>query len=135
MSDTEPMPTWEQVLAEVEADLAERSEHLRVQAARAEESTDRSGRRSVDYWLTAPPAALMMPGPALPELAAMPPVPPELAERIDALRNEVSRLQDELRKELALVSSQYAAVTNWRQRAKTLTTAQPTTPRMVDLSA
>jgi hypothetical protein len=90
---TSSRDAWERVLAAVEAD-ARRAEAL-VHAPPEEflESSDQLEEAGVRGL----PADWLLPtATALPPLEAMPPVPPELSERILDLRSQILRLQDEL---------------------------------------
>ncbi|SHG26753.1 hypothetical protein SAMN05443575_1868 [Jatrophihabitans endophyticus] len=84
--------TWEQVLATVEADV-HRTEALLHEPLHVSDA--------VLAYLA--PAATQLPvvEPMVPPLSAMPPVPPELAERIRDLRARVVALQSQLREEMA----------------------------------
>ena len=101
------MPTWEEVLAAVEAD-AERTAALLTSAT--------------DPILSAPLA--------LPLLAAMPPVPEQLGERIIRLRARIEELQDEFA----------AALSEWRAHDRPVAVRPPAVvgpaaPRFVDTRA
>jgi hypothetical protein len=95
---TEATTSWEAVLAAVEADVR-RTESLL--GARGEWSAPVAGA----------PAEAMLPTPArphvevswaeLPSFEQMPPVPPELADRIRALRADIVSLQAEITAEMA----------------------------------
>jgi hypothetical protein len=82
------MPSWDEVLAEVEADV-ERSEQLMTTISQTPGGLG-LGQLS--------PAELMLPasGPALPNPALMPRVPSELAGRIHALRDRIAELSHEM---------------------------------------
>ena len=84
------VPPWEQVLADVEADVR-RTEDLLDERA-GDHLPTRLG-----------PAALQLPlaAPTLPPIETMPAVPPELADRITQLRLRMIALQAQLGAELA----------------------------------
>lgn len=89
-SSTAPAPdSWEAVLAAVEADLHRTQQLL--------------GPAEVTTTPALAPAELMLPadGPVLPPLEHMPPVPPELVERITELRARIVELQGDLSRCLA----------------------------------
>jgi hypothetical protein len=85
---TTDLPSWDEVLAAVEADV-ERSEQM-LTAIGAAPGGLAMGQLS--------PAELMLPaaGPMLPNPAVMPRVPNELAERIHALRDRIAELSREM---------------------------------------
>ena len=90
-SAPDPAPgSWEAVLAAVEADL-HRTEQL-------------LGPSVVAHVPALAPAELMLPadGPELPAFEHMPPVPPELADRIKELRARIIELQADLERCLAV---------------------------------
>ncbi|WP_375492572.1 hypothetical protein [uncultured Jatrophihabitans sp.] len=88
------VPSWADVLAEVEADVA-RSESM---FSTASGSAVRDTREFAAAEMMFPGA-----GPLLPDPVTMPPVPAELAARIDALRSRITSLSDELKQALDAV--------------------------------
>jgi hypothetical protein len=117
------LPTWEEVLASVEADV-ERSEELMSSIQDTPGGLSRS-RLS--------PAELMLPaaGPTLPDPTRMPRVPTELADRIHALRDRIADLGREMTAaldEVGALLAQPAAVEIVR------TPAPAPQPRFVDRS-
>jgi hypothetical protein len=93
---TSSRDAWERVLATVEAE-ARRAEAL-LQAP-AEEFVPRQEAETaaVDSRPTGLPAEWLLPmTDELPPLESMPPVPPELSDRILALRSQITQLQTEL---------------------------------------
>jgi hypothetical protein len=92
---------WERVLAAVEAD-ARRAEALLQSPAEPAPSTS-----PAPDVLVGVPADWLLPASSaeLPSLADMPPVPPELRARIEALRDQIEVLQGELA----------SALCEWRQ--------------------
>lgn len=105
------MLSWEAVLAEVEADL-ERSARLAAE------------RPDTPLRLT---AADLLPPPTLPDLATMPDIPPELRNRVRALRDRA----DALRRELAATMAEVA--THLRPlQPRTGYASVPATPQFVD---
>jgi hypothetical protein len=97
-------PTWDDVLAQVEDDVA-RTEALLSAAAVAARPAATSGDE-----VTLAPAETMLPsdvlapfvatGPDLPAISSMPPIPPELLDRIVALRSRIQALRMEIATEL-----------------------------------
>jgi hypothetical protein len=96
---TDAKTPWELVLADVEADV-QRSEALLAPAVLS----------YLDPAKPLAPAELMLPAGTvtLPPLSDMPPVPPELLNRITTLRERIIALRAELEAELAEASQIYA---------------------------
>lgn len=91
---TSSRDAWERVLAAVEAD-ARRAEA--VLQAPAEEFIQAPAEDGTERAQTGLPAEWLLPTSAeLPPLESMPPVPPELSERILALRDQIRQLQEQL---------------------------------------
>jgi hypothetical protein len=104
------VPTWEEVLAAVEAD-AERTAALLTSAAEP---------------IASPPPVL--PLAVLPPLDAMPPVPEQLRERIIRLRARIDELQDELAAALA----EWPAPRRPAAVVRPAVVVAPAAPRFVD---
>jgi hypothetical protein len=120
--------TWDDVLAQVEADVRSTESLLTATSA----ATDQVVTRELA------PAELMLPstvvtgfgptGPDLPPLSAMPPVPPELLDRIAELRARIAALRVEIKAEMVQLQMMNARIdTKQRSSAK-----NEATPRFVD---
>lgn len=119
---------WEDVLAEVEADVRA------TEAALATSAADFGVRRELA------PAETMLPfgtsgtpgagatGPYLPPLSGMPPVPSELLERIVELRNRIEALRMKMQAEMVELQAATARIAAQRPVAAVASAA----PRFVD---
>ncbi len=127
---------WERVLAAVEADARRAEALLRIPAHEAlpADLVAELAAEPVPEPPLAVPANWVLPGevpvvPAptaalteLPPLAQMPPVPPELRERIEALQAQITELQRQL----------VSALEEWQPQRVVVTTAPQAQPVYVD---
>jgi hypothetical protein len=99
---TSTQPTWEEVLADVEADVA-RTEALVRNVTTPAGELRLTPLSPAEMMLPAPPA------PRLPDLAVMPRVPVELLQRVNTLRERIADVGRELMAALEDVSVYLAA--------------------------
>ena len=132
-----PKRRWEEVLAQVEEDVR------RTEALLAEAGEDRSPTRAAlgTAWAVRSggpviaPAETMLPAhadPALPRAAEMPPVPPELLDRIVTLRTRIDALRCELEAEMAAWRATLPLLDVPRARLRAAAPVRPPVPRFVD---
>ena len=119
---------WEDVLAEVEADVRA----TEVALAASKSATDFGVRRELAPAETMLPAGTNgtpgSPGPYLPPLSAMPPVPTELLDRIVELRNRIEALRVKMQAEMLELQAATARIAAQRPVAAAASAA----PRFVD---
>jgi hypothetical protein len=120
---------WEDVLAQVEADVLSTESLLTASPARAGDAGLPRELAPAEMMLPASPGdPLGIGGPELPELSAMPPVPPELLDRIVALRTRIEALRVEIKSEMTHLQAMTARLEAQRR----LTIKNEVLPRFVD---
>jgi hypothetical protein len=121
---------WEDVLAQVEADVLSTESLL---SARSDQPPAPRELAPAEMMLPASAdspfgSGIGISGPDLPELSAMPPVPPELLERVAVLRNRIEALRVEIKAEMINLQTMTARIEAQRR----LAIKNEVMPRFVD---